>query len=379
MTRKLRVGIVGASGWMAGALATGIEYDSNDGGESRGNKNPLSVVTGLCDLNLEAIRRRKEELQLDQAECFASYSDLLASDSVDAVVVAVPNHLHVPFAIEALESGKHLFLEKPYATSWEDSQKLTKAVRGSRKTTKLDYILVHYDEQERLRNLILEGAFGHIASTHFTYRHPIQVSESAEQIWKLAKDKSGGAIPMGICHALSMTQFQVGALPETVVCKSSPAKVRDFDYPTQMDILICFDNGVVSLVQGNIDFAEKYDARHTVIGTHGQFDYTPYNPTESRVMWSSQIRGREYGPDPEFARHHLDSGDVWKHQCSRTIQDFVEHALRDEKDPLLGLESPLVQRTEAVIWAAEHSAAHGSQPVRVADFLAWDEHPIQDS
>ena len=371
MPEKLRVGIVGASGWMAGALSVGVEYSESGFEPESGtaNRNPDAVVAALCDLNSDAMEERKRQLGLESARLFSSYDELVADPEVDAVVVAVPNSLHARFAIKALEAGKHLFLEKPFATTADDSRKLSEAVARSDRTTKVDYIMAHYDEQENLRALIREGALGEIASTFFTYRHPIQVSNSAEQVWKLSKEKSGGAIPMGICHAISMTVYQADAAPTQVVCRSSPAKLREFDYHTQQDMLIDFENGVVGVVQGNIDFAEAYDARHTVIGTQGQFDYNPYNPIESRVMWSSKPRGREYGPDPDFATHHLDSGDVWKHQCSRTIQEFITHAREGRKDPLLGLDAPLVRRTEAVIWASEASADRGGEPVSTAEFL----------
>lgn len=370
MADKLRVGIVGASGWMAGALAVGVEYNEEgyDQETGKGGRNPASTVSALCDLDENAMQARMQELGLDTAAGFTSYDEMLSSDAVDAVVVAVPNHLHVPFALKALEAGKHLFLEKPFATTPEDSRSLREAAAASAATTKIDYILVHYDEQENLRALIAKGALGEVGSTLFTYRHPIQVSESAEQVWKLSKAKSGGAVPMGICHAISLTVFQIDSDPETVICKSCPPRLRAFDYDTQMDLLITFKNGAVGVVQGNIDFAEKYDARHTIIGTGGQFDYNPYNPLESRVMWSSRSLDRAYGPDPDFAHHHLDSGDVWKHQCGRTVREFVDHAQRGEKDPLLGLESPLVTRTEAVIWAAEESAGNGGRPVTAAEY-----------
>ncbi|UCF37877.1 MAG: Gfo/Idh/MocA family oxidoreductase [Acidobacteriota bacterium] len=365
MSEKLRVGIVGASGWMAGALAVGVEYDAAgyDTEKRSGNKNGQSVVTALCDLNAPVMDKVRDELGLGQAKCFTSYTEMLASDVVDAVVIAVPNHLHVPLSIQALESGKHLFLEKPYATTREGSHKLTAALEGCSLTTKLDYIMVHYDEQEKLRQLIEQRAFGELASIHFTYRHPIQAGQSEGQKWKLSREKSGGAVPMGICHAIAQTVFLIGESPESVICQTRAPKIREFDYHTQIDLMITFANGVVGLVQGNIDFAEKYDARHTVIGTGGQFDYTPHNPLESRVSWSSKALGRKYSTDPTFAKHHLDSGDVWKHQCSRTIQDFVALAREGKKDSLLGLDSPLVQRVEAIIWAAEESAAKGSQPV----------------
>ena len=371
MTEKIKVGIVGASGWMAGALAVGVEYDKKgfDAETGLGKKNENSRVTALCDLNPEAVEKRRLALGLDGAEIFKSYEDLLKKSDTNALIIAVPNYLHADLAVQALEAGKHLFLEKPFATTWTDSRRLAEAVKDCGLTTKLDYILVHYDEQEKLRGLIREGAFGELASVHFTYRHPIQVSQSAEQVWKLNRRQSGGALPMGICHAVSAAMFQVGEKPKTVICKSSSSRIRSFDYDTQMDILIIFDNQVTAVVQGNIDFAEKYDARHTVIGTGGQFDYNPFNPLESRVCWSSESMGRQYAPDPGFARHHLDSGDVWAHQCGRTVRDFIDHVRKGEKDPLLGLDSPLVKYTEAVIWAAEVSAESGSFPVPVEDFL----------
>lgn len=371
MSEKLRVGIVGASGWMAGALAAGVEYDEKgyDLETKTGTKSDCSVVSALCDLNEEAMKARKQELKLDEAKLFTSYDEMLADENVDAVIVAVPNNLHSAFAIKALEAGKHLFLEKPFSTTVEDAMKLKAAAEKADVTTKIDYILLHYDEQENLKKLIDEGAFGEVASVHFTYRHPINVSESAEQIWKLKKEKSGGAVPMGICHAISCAVYQVGSDPVSVICKSCPAKLRNFDYHTQQDILITFANGVVGLVQGNIDFAEKYDARHSVVGTKGQFDYTPYNPMESRVSWSSQAKGREYGPDATFAQDHLDSGNVWKHKCTKTVKEFVAHALKGEKDDLLGLTSDNVKRIEAVIWAAEESAMNGSVPVETKKYM----------
>lgn len=367
---KLRMGVVGASGWMAGALAIGAEYDEAgfDLETRRGRKSESSTVTALCDLNRAVVEQRKIELGLEQAHCFDSADELLAADFVDAVAIAVPNHLHADLAIRTLEAGKHLFLEKPFATTWEDAKRLAAASDQSTVSTKLDYIMMHYDEQLNLRKLVRQGSFGELSSVYFTYRHPIEVGQSEAQVWKLSREKTGGAMPMGVCHAISMTIFQIDSAPVEVICRSCPPKLRHFDYDTQVDLIILFESGVVGMVQGNIDFAEKYDARHTVIGTEGQFDYNPNNPRDARVMWSSRILGREYSADPGFAEHHLDSGDVWKHQCSSTIRAFVEHARQGQKDPLLGLESPLVRRTESVIWAAEQSAREGGRPVSISAF-----------
>ncbi|MFH1612316.1 MAG: Gfo/Idh/MocA family oxidoreductase [bacterium] len=371
MDKKLRIGIVGASGWMAGALIIGSEYDEMgfDLETKKGNKSSISVVKGLCDLNKDILIAKKNELCLDEANLFTSYDELLSCQEIDAVIIAVPNNLHAQFTIKALKSGKHVFLEKPFSTTYKDSQELLKISKENKLTTKVDYILVHYDEQQKLKELINQNAFGEIASTHFTYRHPIQVEQTAGQTWKLSKEKSGGAIPMGICHAISLTVFQVNKNPITVISKSNPAKIRNFDYDTQYDIMIIFENNIISIIQGNIDFAEKYDARHTIIGTNGQFDYNPYNSLDTRVMWSSKTLQRNYSPDSNFAQHHLDSGNVWKHQCGLSVREFVKYSLNNEEDPLLGFNSPLVKRTEAIIWAAEESAFKNGMPVDVKKYF----------
>jgi predicted dehydrogenase len=364
MADRLRVGIVGASGWMAGALAAGVEHDP-DGG---------SVVTALCDLDRAAMAERQRTLGLKHATLHTDYAAMLAADEVDAVVVAVPNHLHAKFALMALAAGKHLFLEKPFATTVADARRLLAAAQDTRAVTKVDYLMMHEDEQVKLRRLARDGAFGAIASAYFSYRHPINVSTSPGQAWKLSREKSGGALAMGICHVIACMVGIIDDEPVSVICKSSPARLRSFDYHTQHDIVVAFSRGAVGVVQGNIDFAEKFDVRHSVIGTAGQFDYLPQNPPESRAMWSSAPLGRAYGPDPGFAQGQLDSGDVWGQKCAATIQDFVANARARRPDPLLGLASPTVRRIEAIIWAAEASAAAGSVPVDPSRIL----DPIDD-
>jgi len=70
------------------------------------------------------------------AQVFGSYEAMLASDSVDAVYISLPNHLHAEWSIKALEAGKHVLCEKPLTISVEEVDRMIAAASRSDQTRK---------------------------------------------------------------------------------------------------------------------------------------------------------------------------------------------------------------------------------------------------
>src|SRR5207244_5283034 len=81
----------------------------------------------ISSRNLE--KGKAAAAQLGIPHVYGSYEELLADPNIDAIYNPLPNHLHVPWSIKALEAGKHVLCEKPIAMTSAEAQKLADAAR----------------------------------------------------------------------------------------------------------------------------------------------------------------------------------------------------------------------------------------------------------
>ena len=91
-------------------------------------------ITALCDLLPDRIKTARTDFEKNfKAEGIEEYTDfdeMLAKSDIDAVVIATGANVHVPFAIKALDAGKHVLSEIPAVYSLEEAKKLKAAVKA---------------------------------------------------------------------------------------------------------------------------------------------------------------------------------------------------------------------------------------------------------
>src|SRR5215211_2811929 len=86
------------------------------------------AVTAIASRSLEKAQAAAKQLGIPKA--YGSYEELLADPDVDAIYNPMPNHLHVPWSIKALQAGKHVLCEKPIALSAAEAQTLADAAKA---------------------------------------------------------------------------------------------------------------------------------------------------------------------------------------------------------------------------------------------------------
>ena len=83
----------------------------------------------LCDIWEEQRKRARQELSLKNVKETYALEDVLADDNIDAVLIATPDHLHKDYSIKVVNTGRHLYLEKPATLHFEEGQPILEAVR----------------------------------------------------------------------------------------------------------------------------------------------------------------------------------------------------------------------------------------------------------
>ncbi len=184
--KPVRIGVVG-NGWRGEELLTWLGYVHPDFVEQNTvdgkpnetlreflNLEDLNIeIKGICDTFSVHAQRGVEisahdyhpggkKIGQKPAKVFTSYRDMIASDEIDAVIIATPDHMHAPIAIAAAKAGKHIYLEKPMAHSIEEAAELKKVV----KETGVVFQLGHNNRQQMsfkvARELYMKGVIGEV-------------------------------------------------------------------------------------------------------------------------------------------------------------------------------------------------------------------------
>lgn len=117
-------------------------------------------------------RARDFAIDWDIPTAYGSYDELLADPAVDAVYNPLPNHLHVPLSIQALEAGKHVLCEKPIALDAAEAMQLVRAAEQHPNLIAMEAFMYRFHPQwKKIRAMVEKHTLGAMRTVHsqFTY------------------------------------------------------------------------------------------------------------------------------------------------------------------------------------------------------------------
>ena len=200
-------------------------------------------AVAIASRNCNTARQVAQEHEIP-AVC-PTYDDLIHLETIDAVYIPLPNHLHVEWACKAIKAGKHVLCEKPLGLNESDVLRL-QSVSGQhpRQLVAEAFMYRHHPQWIHVHKFVHSGEIGRLQSihTHFSYSNL-----NAGNIRN--KPEFGGGALMDIgCYGISVARWLYGTEPTRVCARME--RHPEFRTDTSASILLDFPRGSATITCG---------------------------------------------------------------------------------------------------------------------------------
>lgn len=237
----------------------------------------LGKIVALADPQLSAISDSYEGLAVHE-----DWKEIVKAPEIDAVIICLPHFLHADCAEAAMKAGKHVFLEKPLATTLADAHRLVACAKAHDRVLTVNMTHRFYPPIRKARDLIRSGAIGDVISVRDHYMEVIDRREFPA--WFFDPKAAGGGVAMtDAIHLLDRVSWLIDE-PLDLVGQSSrrldPASVVE----DSVEILCKTPTGVSVTVGSFFCFNSRktWADQLTIFGTTGTLSIQAW----SHVEWT---------------------------------------------------------------------------------------------
>lgn len=171
----------------------------------------LCEITGIASRSAEKSQAAATRLGIPKS--YGSYEDLLADPDIDAIYNPLPNHLHVPWSIRALEAGKHVLCEKPIGLTAAEGQTLVDAGAAHPRLKLMEaFMYRHHPQWVKAKQLVDEGGVGELRTIQSFFSY---FNTDPDNVRNQADIGGGGLMDIG-CYPISLSRFIFAAEPDRV-------------------------------------------------------------------------------------------------------------------------------------------------------------------
>lgn len=160
----IRMALIGTGGMGNGHLDGIIDAD-----QKGREKVKVVALADVCKPRLDAAQKKCSERQSMQVDAYRNYKEVLSRDDVHAVLIATPEHWHVPMALDAIAAGKDVYVEKPLCLTIDDAFQLRRAVAANEQILQVGTQYMMYPKYREARQLIADGKIGHPTLSQTSY------------------------------------------------------------------------------------------------------------------------------------------------------------------------------------------------------------------
>jgi predicted dehydrogenase len=284
------------------------------------------------------------------------YEDMLLDPEIDAVAIATPVSSHFRLAMQALEAGKHVLVEKPLALNSAQASLLVDEAERRGLVLMVDHTFVYHGAVRKIRELVESGQVGRLNYFDSTRVNLGLFQRDVDVLWDLA------------VHDLSIMDYVIGESPNAVAATGA-AHVPG--QPVNIAYLTCFfaDSLIAHI---NVNWLAPVKVRRTLLGGDRQMIvYDDLEPSEKVKVYDRGITLGDgpSGPDGPYEMFvGYRTGDMWAPKVSGAealsveTQHFVD-CIKNQQTPISDGRAGL--RIVRILEAATLSLKQGGCPVQL--------------
>jgi UDP-N-acetylglucosamine 3-dehydrogenase len=259
-------------------------------------------LVAVSDLSKTALNEAKNA---GIKKTFTSYEQLLKESNIDAVIIALPTHLHLQCAKQAAEAGKHIFLEKPIAGNLEEAKEIVTTAQKNSVKLMMGYPLRFKKSFRELKTKMESGTLGDVEIAYATcitsgpfFHRAVSHTPLPVPEWWFNKELTGGGALIDVgSHLINLCRWYFGEITDI---KSHFGRRFNLDFEDSAICFTKFESGTSAVITAGW-FLQGYQLKIEFFGTvdHAFAQHRPRN----RLLAATQMltTGKS-----EFYRPHFD-------------------------------------------------------------------------
>lgn len=309
MTDAIRWGILGNATIARKCVLPAIHASPNGHTRVLGSRTPGTATDLLKKHHIETV--------------VDGYQAVLDDPDVEAVYIPLPNHLHAPWTIRALDAGKHVLCEKPLACTAREAREMAAAAETNGRILMEALMYRFHPRSRQIKQRVARGDIGRpkLVQAAFTFHIDDTVLARGDNV-RLDPETGGGALLDVGCYAVSTARWLMGREPVAVQAMAARRE-------NGVDLLFAglLDFGGQALASFEAGFIAALQQTFRVVGELGAIEL----PHNAYIPWDADAAYVVRGVDEEQGVHfHAGSADAY-----RLMVDHFADVVRGRTQPLI--------------------------------------------
>lgn len=329
--------------------------------EGIANNYEESELVAVCDIIPEKMDEdvndyhRLTNKDINEIGKYTDYMEMLEKEEIDVVTIATESGYHANHAIDCLNSGKHVLVEKPMALSTKDADEMIRIAKE--KGLKLG--ICHQNRFnppiQRLRNSIEKDRFGKLVNGTARILWNRNDGYYKQAPWRGTWELDGGTLMNQCIHNIDLLQWMMGGEIESVYAQTGTF-LRNIEAEDFGAVIIRFKNGSIGIVEGSACvYPKNLEETLSIFGETGAVVIGGLAVNKIETWKFADELDNE---DEILKAQGEDPDSVYGHGHTPLFKDFID-AIKEDREPLISGEEG--KKAMSIVLAAYKSQKEGKR------------------